>query len=291
MFVPFAIDIASAAGLYFTGHLQWLGLQILALSAIIHINHAYSVQFAERQARLFAIPEDEQPVASVVFSMKPRRLRDYSNRNLEVVFALSSIVVLAWLIRYYFASPEHHNLRLVFGVPAFYFYLHIGTLFVKRVIVAWRAPVPQAQAAEYMEAREQTRKYYLKVCDWFRASVSSGILFWPFVLSSPPARFTRISGIFFSATLLASVIGGIWIEIKRRQLIALSLRARPVKLPDFLNESELARWPMCYQPSVPMLILKGARGYSLNLANTLTHLGAAYLAGMAVLVGLLVMRH
>jgi hypothetical protein len=32
-----------------------------------------------------------------------------------------------------------------------------------------------------------------------------------------------------------------------------------------------------------MLILKGARGYSLNLANKLTHLGAAYLIGLVAL--------
>jgi hypothetical protein len=32
-----------------------------------------------------------------------------------------------------------------------------------------------------------------------------------------------------------------------------------------------------------MLMLKGSHGYSLNLANTLTHLGAAYLIGLVAL--------
>ena len=36
-----------------------------------------------------------------------------------------------------------------------------------------------------------------------------------------------------------------------------------------------------------MLILKGARGYSLNLANTLAYFGAAYLAGLIVLLTVL----
>ena|ERR1700691_1602965 len=76
-----------------------------------------------------------------------------------------------------------------------------------------------------------------------------------------------------------------------RMLMPFALRARPVKLPDFLHESDIARWPVCYQPSAPMLILKGAHGYSLNLANTLAHLGAAYLAGLAVLIVLLRMGH
>jgi hypothetical protein len=33
-----------------------------------------------------------------------------------------------------------------------------------------------------------------------------------------------------------------------------------------------------------MLVLKGGRGYSLNLANTATYLGTAYLIGMAGLL-------
>jgi hypothetical protein len=40
-----------------------------------------------------------------------------------------------------------------------------------------------------------------------------------------------------------------------------------------------------------MLMLKGARGYSLNLANTLAHLGAAYLAGFMALLALLPKGH
>jgi len=40
---------------------------------------------------------------------------------------------------------------------------------------------------------------------------------------------------------------------------------------------------------VPMLVLKGARGYSVNLANTLVQLSAAYLAGLIVLFAMLPM--
>jgi hypothetical protein len=76
----------------------------------------------------------------------------------------------------------------------------------------------------------------------------------------------------------------VWVEIRRRKLLTVTLRARPVKLPDLLGQSEKATWPLCYQPSVPMLVLKGARGYSLNLANTLNQLGAAYVAGLVALV-------
>ncbi|MBZ5538224.1 MAG: hypothetical protein LAO31_19905 [Acidobacteriia bacterium] len=287
MFIPFAVDVPLAIAIFLSGHLLLLNWLILGACALIHINHSFSVDLAERQARPLAVPEAEQPVASIVLSLKPRRLRDYTNRKVEWALALSSLVALACLVRYYFAAPEHHNLRLVFGVPAFFLYLQAGMLFVKRVVVAWRTPVPQVQAEEHMEAREETRKYYLRTCDWCRAAAAAGILFWPIAISTPPTGFNRVFGIWFAAWMMIAVVATIWVEIRRKQLVKLALRARPVKLPDFLHQSEIARWPVCYQPSAPMLLLKGARGYSLNLANTLTHLGAAYLAGLIALFALL----
>jgi hypothetical protein len=291
MLIPFAVDIPVATAISLTGHLVLLNWLILGLCALIHINHSFSVDLAERQARPFAVPEAEQRVASMILSLKPRRLRDYTNRKVEWALALSSIVALAWLVRYYFAAPEHQNLRLVFGFPAFMLYLQVGLLFVKRVVVAWRTPVPQVQAAEHMQAREETRKYYLRVCDWYRAAASTMILFWPIEISTSPAGFNRLFGIWFAAWMAISVVATVWVEIRRKQLVTLALRARPVKLPDFLHQSEIARWPVCYQPSAPMLMLKGAHGYSLNLANTLTHLGAVYLAGLLALFALLPPGH
>ena len=286
MFIPFAVDIPVAIAIFLSGRLEYLNWLILCLAALIHINHSYSVDLAERQARPFAMPEAE-PDARMALSLTPRRLRDYSNGKVEWALALSALVTLTWLLRYYFAASEHHNLRLVFGVPARLLYLQMGLLLAKRVVVAWRSPIPQVQAAEHMEAREETRKYYLKVCDWTRAATSAALLFWPVMLSTSPAEYNRLFGMWFATLMVIAVISMVWTEIRRKQLVKLALRASPVKLPDFLRQSEIARWPVCYQPSAPMLVLKGAHGYSLNLANSLTHLGAAYLAGLAALFALL----
>ena len=291
MLMPFAIDIPVAIAIFLSGHLLLLNWLILGLCALIHVNHSFSVDLAERQARPFAVPEAEQPVASLALSLKPRRLRDYTNRKVEWALAVSSMVAVAWLVRYYFMAPDHHNLRLVFGVPAFMLYLQVGLLFVKRVVVAWRAPVPQVQAAEHLEAREETRMYYLELCDWQRAAAAAGIIFWPIEISTSPASLNRLLSIWFVGWLVIGVVATVWVEIRRKQLVTLSLRARPVKLPDFLRQSELARWPVCYQPSAPMLMLKGAHGYSLNLANTLAYLGAAYLTGLGVLIVVLRVVH
>lgn len=68
------------------------------------------------------------------------------------------------------------------------------------------------------------------------------------------------------------------------------VKTPPLRLPDLIGQSDMTRWPMCYQPEVPMLVLKGVRGYSLNLANAITFL-VAYLIGMVFLVMLARVGH
>lgn len=287
MFIPFALDIPAAIFIFLTGRLIMLNWLILALCALIHINHVFSVDLAERQARRFAVAEAERPVTSVALSLQPRRLRDYTNYKFEWAIAVPSLLALAWLTGYYFSAPAHHNIRLVYFVPLYCLYLQFGALYVKRIILAWRTPAPQSQAAEFFEAREKTRKFYLAQCDLCRAVIATQLVLWPFLMNSSDAARSRAFGNWFSAILLFALASAVWVEIKRKQLVRISLRAQPAALPDFLHEREIARWPVCYQPSAPMLMLKGAYGYSLNLANSLAHIGAAYLAGFIALFALL----
>jgi hypothetical protein len=291
MMIPFAVDIPIATAIIAGGHLLWLNWLMIGLAGLIHINHVISVDIAERQARPFAVEEDEKPVASIALSLATRRLRDYTTPALEWSIALAFVAAFALGAYYYKGAPEHTKLRLVFGEPLFMLYLQFGMLYVKTLVLAWRSPVPQALAAEHMKLREETRKYYLRVCDFHRIAFAAGSLFWPVVLTFAPDRVQTIAGIWFVAWMTVCVIATVVVEIKRKRLADLSVRARPVKLPDLLHQSDLARWPVCYQPSAPMLMLKGARGYSLNLANALAHYGAAYLAGFAVLVAVLRMAH
>lgn len=287
MFIPFALDIPLAIVIFRSGHLQLLNALILGLCAVIHINHCFSVDLAERQARRFAMPEAERLVASVALSLMPRRLRDYANWKIEWALAAANIIALVLLTLDYFAQPQHPDFLLVFGRPAGFLYLQLGFLFAKTIVLAWRNPVPQAHAAECTEAREQRRKFYLWQCDMIRAMAASGMLIWAAGMSVPEVSIERLMAVWLAALLVFGVGATVWAEIRRKQLVKLALRTRPMKLPDFLNEREIAKWPVCYQPSAPMLILRGAHGYSLNLANTLTYFGAAYLAGLTALFALL----
>src|SRR5689334_6208305 len=122
MLMPVAIEIVVAAAIFISGHVLNLVWLIVAMAIFIHVNHAFNVEAAERQARPFAIPETEQPAPSVVLSLKTRRLRDYSNRTLERLMVIANVAALISLVRYYLAAPEHHNFRLVFGEPIFLLY-------------------------------------------------------------------------------------------------------------------------------------------------------------------------
>lgn len=291
MLLPFAVDIPAAIAIFMSGHLLLLACLILGLSALIHINHLYSVDLAERQARAFAVAEPEQPQVRVCSSLEPRRLRDYTSAKVEWALGLAALMSLVLLIRFTRSSPGPLDLRLVFGIPAALFYLQLGFLFAKKLVVAWRAPAPMSGADEHIRAREETRKYYLRVCDWQRAALTTAILFWPLLLNTPREELGRRLNLWFLAWLAVGIVSTVWIEIRRKKLVALSLQARPVAMPDLLGQAGMARWPLCYQPSAPMMILKGARGYSLNLASRLTHIGAAYVAGFVVLAFLLPMHH
>src|SRR5882724_5025438 len=132
MFIPFAVDIPVATAIFISGHFVNLTWLVLGLAVLIHLNHLFSVDLAERQARQFEVAEAEQPVSALVLSMKRRRLRDYTNVRLEVAMALVSILAFAWLTRYYFAAPDHHNLRLVFGQPLLLLYMQAGLVLVKQ---------------------------------------------------------------------------------------------------------------------------------------------------------------
>jgi hypothetical protein len=271
MLLPFAVDIPIAIVIWRSGHLTLLDWLVIGLSALIHLNHAYSVDLAERQARSLGITNAEEPIASLACSLEPRRASDYAIPALEWALALATAAAVAGL---WYRDP-----RSLLGPPARLLYLQIGFVFAKRLIIAWRAPVPSVQAAEHMAAREMARRYYLRFCDCCRVTVAAELLYW---VVRPVHQSPMWFAVWVAFGVAATVVG----EIKRKQLLTIALRARPVRLPDLLGQSEIVRWPLCYQPAAPMLVLKGARGYSLNLGNRLAHVGAAYLAGFALVCAL-----
>jgi hypothetical protein len=292
MAIPFVLDVPAIA-MIVTGHSTWLMWLIVAMVPVIHLNHIYNVNIAERQAWKFAKPEAAKAAvpSTVGLSLTPRRLRDYMNWTTEWILCAATVGAGLVLVAIHRAAPEKHDLRLVFWVPAFYLYLQLGILLVKRLIVAWRAPVPTDQTAEYLAARDAMRRYYLRMCDWNRIGATASIVFWAVLLSVSHTTSQVLLRMWLGAWLAMSIAGAVWVEIRRKQLAEMSVKVRPVRMPDLLGQQEMTRWPVCYQPDVPMLMLQSSRGYSLNLANTVTYLGVAYLVGMVAMLLLARVQH
>jgi hypothetical protein len=205
MFAPIAVEALLAAAIFFSGHLVYLYWLVIAASIAVHVNQLFSVDLAERQARKFAVAEAEQPVSSVMLSLTPRRLRDYSSRTVERFIIFGTIGALAWLVRYYLHAPAGHNIRMVFGMPALLLYYQLGFLLIKYGIVARRTPIPQAQAEEHLRAREEARKLHLKVLDWLRVFATANLVFWPVILSAPQQKQGRLVTFLWVTTVVVSV--------------------------------------------------------------------------------------
>lgn len=286
LFVPWALEIPCVVAIIRTRHYEYLIWLLVGLGILIHLNHLFSVDLAERQARKLAVPEAEQPASSVLLSLHPRRLSDYTNPRVEQFIAFATAAVFVWSIWYYMHAPAGTSFSFVFGMPLLFTYAQVGFLFVKSGIVAWRTPIPQLHAEEHLAAREAARKLHLKVVDYARIVYACQMLFWPvLVTATQENRMQRFT--WFSAGLIVIAVGlTVWHERGRHAVLKKNIRAVPVKMPN-LAGPEFSGWFFCYQPAVPMLLIRGTHGYCLNFANRLTQLGVAYLAGFFALIATL----
>jgi len=283
MLIPFAVDIPWAIWAFETGRIYQLNFLVLVAALLIHVNHLLSKGIAERQAQAYAVPESTRPDARVSLSLAPRRLRDYTNARFEGALAAVSIATLAWLTRYYLASPLHPSAKLVFGVPLYMLYTQAGMLMVKRAAIGWPSPVPQDHADEHMRAAEERRRYHVKVWDWARTASVASLVMWPFFIALPRQASDRLMNVWLAIWIVLGVILTVVIEIKRKQVANFAALATPVPLPDLLGADSPA-WPVCYEPSAPALMVRSGRGYSLNLGNSIAKYSAAYVLGFAVLL-------
>jgi hypothetical protein len=220
-----------------------LNALVVALAALIHINHVFSVDLAEREARRSGLAAPEEPNTSIVASLERRRLRDYTNNKFEWILAFVLLTSVAWLIRDYHQSSEYQNVRALFGVPAVLLYLQLGLFLVKLIIVRWRSPVPRLAANEHIEARERTRRHYLAICDVYRATGAVGMAFCAIQSSGLPRNFDEFVRIWLALAFVAGIAVTIWLEVKRKKLAGVVSRAIPVALPQFIEQQSAARWP------------------------------------------------
>jgi len=122
----------------------------------------------------------------------------------------------------------------------------------------------------------------VKLWDWSRAASVASLALWPVLLSVPPDTAARLNNAWLATVLVLGVVLTVAIEIKRKQIANLASRAKPAPPPAVLTTG--AGWPLCFEPSAPVLMLRSARGYSLNLGSSAAQFTAAYVAGFFVLI-------
>jgi hypothetical protein len=76
----------------------------------------------------------------------------------------------------------------------------------------------------------------------------------------------------------------LWYEWRIRQRhLKVARAAKPTRFLVLPDTDEAGRL-VCFKPSLPMLLLKGPKGYALNLASAPAKTAGLYLAGYAVLL-------
>jgi len=289
--VPFAVELAALAAILRFGELRQLIYLMLGMMVLVIGGHAFALRAAQREARPFAIGGESAPAAAVVLSLKPRQLADYTNRRLDIVLGLVTMVCLAWLARRYASAGGELSLGDVFGMPFLLIYLQVGMALIKRALVAWRTPAPREGAEEYLAWRDYVRRFLLTRCDAFRVLWTVCLVGWA-VRQSAAEPWEESPTRTILAIALAACLAGftVWMIQATHTFLAQARRARPVKLAQLESGEGHSGRVVWYRSGNPIMLVRGVRGYALNLASARTQVGAAYLAGLVAIWVLVVVR-
>jgi hypothetical protein len=283
LFLPWLIELPLSAVLFFSGHKVSILIVILVMTLLTRLNYYADRHWAENQARRFQIPGAAKPMAGVTLSLRPRKLLAYTSPWLEAPIVVAIGGSLLWLIYRYTVLGSWQALRGPLNVTLFCTYLQVGLLLVKRGFVRARSAAPADKPEQYMAWRESLRLLSTSVCDYTR------LLFACLPITVDLASVTdhwqgsvaQTCTLIF-VTLLTPVL--LWREWRiRQQHLKVSRATKPsgfLVLPDTVQANGF----VCFKPSLPILLLKGPRGYALNLASAPAKTAGLYLAGCAVLL-------
>jgi hypothetical protein len=276
LFIPWAIEGLTLAVLWLTGHNSEVSIIVMisVITLFTRFNY-YAARIAtENRTRLFERPEASQPASNIVLSLEPRTLSAYTDWPVEagIILALSAAAI--WSV---FLPATHDPAieRRLLSMMVIDVYAQAGLLLIKYGIIRSGGAAPVEHVEQYLAWRESLRRFTTGFCDLAR------LLF-----SLKPLLV--ISVIVGGSTLLAAQIGIFIVSMAaiglgwRRRLAYLKVarRTRPAKFP-LLPAALAARGPVGFWPSLPVLLLKTANGYALNLASTQVGIAGLYSAGFA----------
>jgi hypothetical protein len=276
LFIPWGIEGLTLAALCLTGRYSEINILIMvaAITLFTRFNYYAARIVIENRTRLFEHPEANQPASNIVLSLQPRTLSAYTDWWVEagIILALSAAAI--WTV---FLPPTRDPAieRRLLSMMVIDVYAQGGLLLIKCGIIRSGGAAPVDNVEQYLAWRESLRRFTTGFCDLARLLVSLKPLL-------------VVSVIIGGSTLLAAEIGSLIIFIAavglawRRRLAYLKVasRTRPAKFP-LLPAAQKARGPVGFWPSLPVLLLRTANGYALNLASTQVGIAGLYSAGFA----------
>ncbi len=280
LFIPWLIEIAILAVILIFGNVLYVPWLIVGIALFTRLNYYAARQAAENQARRFELPDAQEPVSAVALSLAPRTLASYTNRWLEAAIGISFAASFAWLGYRYAIASDPNAMRVLLGGAVIGFYLQLGLLLIKRAIINAPSVAPADNAEQYLAWRESLRRFSTWLCDFSRLLMLPSLLvldMLPLIKSKPGSGtlapiLIGLFGFFLIAT---------WYEWRRRSAhLEVARRTKPAKLPALPGVPASV---VCFQPAYPLLLLRNANGYALNLASTTIKMAGLYIAGFALL--------
>jgi hypothetical protein len=280
LLAPFAVDAVALAALAFAGRAEYAMHEQLVMTVLgaIYYN-SLAVHFAYKAKALEPAGDVPRPTA-VLLSLRPRRLRDHSNRIVEAAVvgpSLAGLAALAVLVER--DEPEPFLAQAVWLL-----YAQAGLLLLKIVFVRWRMKLPVRRTEEFTRWRTAWLAYHLRIFDAVRVVVAVGML--------QPLAYLYLgsSGVAVFVWVVAALLFVAYAMRERRRLAEVERDVKPAELanefpqPPVAAGRYLAGGLLYFNPENPGVVARGPSGIALNLANRSTYLWFAYLVGFVLLV-------
>jgi len=277
LLIPWEIEGVSLLALWAASRFNSLSITvvILVITLFTRFNYCAARIATENRARAFERPEAMQPATNVALSLEPRTLWNYTNWWVEAAIALLFAAAAVWMAFYPTAVPLVPRKFIGFLIVSLY--IQVGLLLVKMGVVHSSSAAPADNREQYLAWRESLRRFATRMCDMMRFMFALNPLLVLCLITGGSARSAAAIGvgILFIALLIYECRS-------RLKHLEVARRTRPAKFP-LLPAARNARGLLGFWPSLPVLLLRTANGYALNLAAAPVGIAGLYFAGFAAL--------
>ena len=278
LFIPWGIEGLTLVALWLKGHLSAANIlmTVTVITLFTRFNYYAARIVTENRTRHFEHPEARQPTSNVALSLEPRTLSAYTDWRVEASIILALSAAALWLA-FLPATLDPAIQRRLLSLTVIDVYAQGGLLLIKSGVIRSGGAAPVDNVEQYLAWRESLRRFTTGICDLIRLLFSLKPLLVVSLIVGGSARLAAIIGF---GVLFMVAVGLEWRS--RLAYLKVASRTKPAKFP-LLPTAQKARGPVGFWPSLPVLLLRTADGYALNLASTQVGIAGLYSAGFASL--------